>query len=229
MVYFWQLDGACPDASSVARGGLEPPHWFVKYAKSHVFGAFEVDFVWKIENSLPHRKTARLEGLNFRIWPKNRSQLRRRPFFFFFFWRPLDFGRKKTFEFLVGKNLWISDLSEKFCLNFRTNRVKLIQELWKFGSRSFALFSFFQNSPPPLFQILATRLPDASKFESFIPLVPLVFELELFKSKIGILFFGLETRMAWPIAPKICTKNDLYVPQLRCKFQGSTFQPFQSL
>ena len=32
--------------SSVARGGggLEPPHWLVKYAKSHVLGAFEADF-----------------------------------------------------------------------------------------------------------------------------------------------------------------------------------------
>ena len=31
---------------SVARGagGLEPPHWLVKYAKSHVFGAFKADF-----------------------------------------------------------------------------------------------------------------------------------------------------------------------------------------
>ena len=38
--------------------------------------------------------------------------------------------------------------------------------------------------------------PDASKFKSFIFLVPLVFELELFKPKIGISFFGLETRMA---------------------------------
>ena len=55
---------------------------------------------------------------------------------------------------------------------------------------------------------------DASKFRSFIPLVRLVFELELFKPKIGILFFDLETRMARPIAPKICTKNDSYVPQL---------------
>ena len=35
-------------SSSVARGGgrggLEPPHWPMKYAKSHVFGAFEADF-----------------------------------------------------------------------------------------------------------------------------------------------------------------------------------------
>ena len=33
--------------SSVAkggRGGLELPHWPVKYAKSHVFGAFDADF-----------------------------------------------------------------------------------------------------------------------------------------------------------------------------------------
>ena len=38
--------------------------------------------------------------------------------------------------------------------------------------------------------------PDACKFESFIPLVPLLFELELYKPKIGISFFGSETRMA---------------------------------
>ena len=37
--------------------------------------------------------------------------------------------------------------------------------------------------------------PDTSKFESFIPLVPLVFELELFKPTTGISFFGLETRI----------------------------------
>ena len=31
---------------SVARGGgLEPPHWLVKYAKSHAFCAFEADFM----------------------------------------------------------------------------------------------------------------------------------------------------------------------------------------
>ena len=90
----------------------------------------------------------RKNRLNFRFRPKNQSQIRWRPsfFFFFFFWRPPDFGRKK--------------LSEKFRINFRTNRAKLIQEQWKFGSRSFAHFLLFQNSPPPpLFQILATRLP----------------------------------------------------------------------
>ena len=41
-VYF--LVVTSQELSSVARGGLEPPHWLVKYAKSHVFGAFEADF-----------------------------------------------------------------------------------------------------------------------------------------------------------------------------------------
>ena len=108
-------------------------------------------------------KIAPLKRVNFRIWPKNLSKFRWRPFFFF--WRPPQFGRKTlNFGFrpkilffffffgdhliLGGKNLWISELSEKFRLNFRTNRVKLIQEQWKFGSRSIALFSLFQNSPP---------------------------------------------------------------------------------
>ena len=70
-------------------------------------------------------------------------------FFFFFFGDHL---------FLGGKNVRITELSEKFRLNFRTNRVILIEEEWKFGSRSFALFSLFQKSPPPPFQILVTRL-----------------------------------------------------------------------
>ena len=37
--------------------------------------------------------------------------------------------------------------------------------------------------------------PDTSKFESFILLKPLVFELELFKPTIGISFFGTETHI----------------------------------
>ena len=62
----------------------------------------------------------------------------------------------KTFFFFFGdhlflgwKNVWISELSEKFRLNFWTNRVILIQKQWKFGSRSFALFSLFQKRPFP--------------------------------------------------------------------------------
>ena len=57
--------------------------------------------------------------------------------------------------------------------------------------------------------------------------MPLLFELELFKPTIGISFFGLETRITRPIAPKICTKNDLYVPPLRFKFQVSNFSRFK--
>ena len=44
--------------SSVAGGGggSRPPHWPVKYAKLHVFGAFEADFWRKNKNSPPQRK-----------------------------------------------------------------------------------------------------------------------------------------------------------------------------
>ena len=34
-------------------GARAPPHWPFKYAKSHVFGAFEAGFWWKNENSPP--------------------------------------------------------------------------------------------------------------------------------------------------------------------------------
>ena len=80
--------------------------------------------------------------LNFGFRPKNHSEFWRRPFFFFFFF---FFGDHPA---LGGKKLWISDLSETFRLKFRTNRLKLIQNQWKFESRSFAHFSLFQNSPP---------------------------------------------------------------------------------
>ena len=56
--------------------------------------------------------------------------------FFFFFWRPPDFGRKKPLNFSAFR-----EISFQFS-------DKLIQEQWKFGSRSFALFSLFQKSPP---------------------------------------------------------------------------------
>ena len=123
-------------------GGLEPPHWIVKYAKSHVFGAFEADILWKIENSPPIGKQPPLIRLNFRFRPKTQSQFRWRPFFFFF-WRPPDFGLKKrlnfrfwsknqsqfrwrpSFFFFFGdhlilgwKNVWIFGFGRKISLNF---------------------------------------------------------------------------------------------------------------
>ena len=75
------------------------------------------------------------KAFEFRVWPKNPSQFRWRPFFLYHL-------------FLGWKSVWISEFSEKFRLNFRINRVVLIQERWKFGSRSFAVFSLFQKSPP---------------------------------------------------------------------------------
>ena len=55
----------------------------------------------------------------------------------------------------------------------------------------------------------------------------LVFELELFKPPIGISVFGSGTRISYLIAPKICTKNDPYVPHLSSKFQDSSFNRFK--
>ena len=53
----------------------------------------------------PHRKTAPSRRRNFRIWPRNQPESRWRPFFFFLFWRPLDFGRKKPFNFGFGPKI----------------------------------------------------------------------------------------------------------------------------
>ena len=63
-----------------------------------------------------------------------------------------------------------------------------------------------------------TACQNASKFETFILLLRLVFELELFKPTIGISVFGLETRITLSIVPKICTIIDLLVPYLSSKF-----------
>ena len=46
-----------------------------------------------------------------------------------------------------------------------------------------------------LFLGAETACPDASKFETSILLVRLVFELELFKPPIGVSVFGSETRI----------------------------------
>ena len=44
------------ESSSVAKWeGAQAPHWPEKYAKSHVFSAFEADFCSKNENSPPER------------------------------------------------------------------------------------------------------------------------------------------------------------------------------
>ena len=70
-----------------------------------------------------------------------------------------------------------------------------------------------------LFLGAETACPDAFKLETFILLVRLVFEPELFKPPIGDSVFGSETRIMWLIASKICTKNDSYVPHVSLKFK----------
>ena len=161
----WPKNDILLNASSVARGGGEGgsslPHWLVKNAKSHVFGAFEAEFWWKIENSPPKGNWVP------KLWSTYRDSAEKASEFPISVEKSVSISVKTFFFFgdhllLGGKNVWISELSEKFPLNFRTNRVILIQEQWKFWSRSFALFSLFQKSPPSLFQILATRLLNAA-------------------------------------------------------------------
>ena len=73
-----------------------------------------------------------------------------------------------------------------------------------------------------------TAFPGATKFETFILLLRLIFELQLvFKPPIGISLFGLETRISRPIAPKFRTKNDPYVLRPSSKFQVSILSRFE--
>ena len=77
-----------------AGGGSSSPHWLVKYAKSHVFCAFEADFLRKMENSPPPiQKQPPFKRLNLRNWTKNFGED------LFFFWRSPNFGRKKPLYF----------------------------------------------------------------------------------------------------------------------------------
>ena len=77
-------------SSSVAKrevGGLELPHWPKKYAKYHIFSAFEADFCSKYENSptLPMGWAIRsCEGLAV-IWTRKGE----------FFLAALNVGQKK--------------------------------------------------------------------------------------------------------------------------------------
>ena len=48
-----QLDNLKPVGSQGGGGAWAPPPWPEKYAKSHVFGAFEADFCLKNQNSPP--------------------------------------------------------------------------------------------------------------------------------------------------------------------------------
>ena len=86
--------------SSVARGGggggSSPPHWLVKYAKLHVFCAFEADFLWEMENSPPHSKRAPPQTFEHAKLEEKSPWILAKTFFF---WRSPDFGRKKRLNF----------------------------------------------------------------------------------------------------------------------------------
>ena len=152
--------------SSVARGGgggSSPPHWLVKYAKSHVFCAFEADFLRKMENRPPFENSPPSNVWICEIGRRHHSQFWWRPFFFgdhlilgekfrnsaekslsilvkiffffffFFFWRSPDFGRK------------ISKCGRKVTLNFGEDLFFLeITCFW--AEKSFEFPSFPRNS-----------------------------------------------------------------------------------
>ena len=127
-------------------------------------------FLRPIENTPPPLgKQPPLKRLNFRIWPKNQSQFRRRPFFFCF-WRPPDFERKKPWNFgfrpknqsqfrrrpfffcgdhllLGGKNLRISELSEKFRLKSFPRKAFRLKSFLSFP-RNFVWNWFKKNENP---------------------------------------------------------------------------------
>ena len=190
---FHLADNHClDDTSSVARGGARAPPIGLWSMQNRTFLVLLRPTFGEKLKIAPHRKTASPPTFEFRkISLKFGEDL--------FFGDHLilgeknvwisDFGRKISLNFgedlsfcfifgdhliLGGKNVWNSELSEKCRLDFQRNRVTLIQEQWKFGSRSYALFSLFQNSPPPLFQTLATRLDDTDKFAKVRPLIKLL-------------------------------------------------------
>ena len=128
-------------------------------------------FCEKLKIVPPHRKTAPLKRLDFRIWPKNQSQFRSKPFFFFF-WRPPDFGPKKRLNFqfrpknqsqlrwrplfyfyflettliLGRKNVWISDFGRKISLNFGEDLFFFFLETtWIWAEKTFEFPSFPRN------------------------------------------------------------------------------------
>ena len=146
--------------SSVARGGaggLEPPpHWLVKYVKSHVFCAFEAEFLWKIGNSPPSNvwicEIGRKISVNFG------EDL------FFFFWDHLILG---------GKNVWISDFGRKITLNFSEDLFFFFfyGEHLILGGKNLWILDFSRNISPnfgeDLFVFFFWRTPDFRRKKTF--------------------------------------------------------------
>ena len=121
--------------SSVARGGggggSSPPHWLVKYAKSQAFCAFEADFLWKMENSPPHSKTAPPQTSEFAKLHEIAASILAKTFFFFFFfffWRSPNFGRKKPLNFRAFRDIspQVSDKPSEIDSRSMKIRVKVV-------------------------------------------------------------------------------------------------------
>ena len=150
---------------------LEPPHWLVKYAKSYVFGAFEADFLSKIENSPPHRNTAppsnvwnsdfgRKISLNFgedlfflettRFWAEKTLEF---PItaeksvsisvktFFFFFLETTWFWAEKTLEFPISAEKSVSISLKTFFF-----LSFFLETTWFWVEKTFEFPSFPRNS-----------------------------------------------------------------------------------
>ena len=75
--------------------------------------------------------------LNFRFWPKNQTQFRRRPFFF---WRPPVFERKKRLNFRAFREI-PSQFSDKPCeTDSRTIKIRV---------KVVCTFLTLSKKPPP--------------------------------------------------------------------------------
>ena len=172
--------------SSVARRGAGggaralPNHWPKKYAKSHVFGAFEGDFCSKTENS-PPKRDLRAEVVKELPWfgPKKPTQFRWKPFF-----EITCFWAEKTFEFPIlaenttqfrwrpfflfiyflfleitcfwaEKPLEFLDKPSQFRLNFLECDSRAMNIRVKVA---YSCLTLSKKPSPPFFQILATRL-----------------------------------------------------------------------
>ena len=191
------LVGSCV-ARGEAEGARAPPHWLVKYAKSHVFGAFKADFWWKIENSPPpkeigcrscevHVVILPEKAFKFPISAEKAVSILVKTFFLTTcFWavKTLEFPiwaeksvsiSVKTFFFLETICFWAE---KKFEFpSFPRNSLSIFgQTVWfwfknnenSVQGRLHFSHSFKKAPPPPFFQILATRLLVGSGSRSYV-------------------------------------------------------------
>ena len=92
----------------------------------------------------------RKKRLNFRFWLKNQTQFWWRPFLFFFSLETICFWAEKTFEFPSFPRNSVSIFGQTVWNWFKNNENS--------GQGRLHFSHSFKKAPPPLFQILATRL-----------------------------------------------------------------------